>query len=113
MSAKHAVPFTELVARIERDPTRTDSLVGLLPVLEHEYLEAQAFANVEALRLPEVVTFALREGSAYWAGLALHWLEAGFPNSGYFKEDLLFVSQRSALEQSVRHRAFALHKKTA
>jgi len=113
MIAKHLVPFSELIARVQCDPARKDSLIGLLPVLEHGHLEAQAFENVEALRLTDLVTFAVKEGSAYWAGLALSWLEAGFPIPVSLRSELLLVSQRSTLDQSLRHRAYALHRKIA
>ena len=70
MRAKLTVPFSELIARVRQDPAREDALRRLLPVLEHPPTEAQAFENAEALRLTELVGYALKEGSAYWAGLA-------------------------------------------
>ena len=88
MIAKHLVPFSELIARVQCDPARKDSLIGLLPVLEYRHLEAQAYENVEALRLTDLVEFAVKEGSVYWAGLALNWLEAGFPISVSLRADL-------------------------
>ena len=108
MRTKQPVAFSELLAR-----TRGDSLIGLLPVLEHSHLEAQAFESAGLLRLPELVVFALKEGSAYWAGLALNWLEAGFPFSECIKTELLFASQRPELDQATRHRLYALHRKKA
>lgn len=113
MSVKTPVPFPDLLARVQSDSRRADSLVSLLPVLEHDCREAMAFERVDALRLPELVAFALKEGSSYWVTLALSWLEAGFPVSASVRSELLSISQRSAVEQSIRHRAFALHRKIA
>jgi len=100
---------------------RTDLYcLPLLPLLEHPWSKVLAevsksvtqFKGLEdkADSLPtEVVTFALESQRPYWVGLALAWLEDGFPRSGRIKEELFSISQTKHIPQQKRHVAWKLH----
>lgn len=127
MSVENPVPIEVLLGRasatlkIERV---SNFCLPLLPLLEHTWTEAVqsvsvAVAGVAGLEekkdtLPEeVVLFALRGASQYWVGLALRWLEHGFPISTRIKEELFSVSKRHELPQKERHAAWRLHHQNA
>ncbi|MFK8399676.1 hypothetical protein M2D07_014310 [Pseudomonas sp. BGr12] len=93
------------------------SYVWLLPLLEKPF-EAAAIDLPEAARslqekhtlpakveLQRLVLTALTSHSDYWRGLALQWLESGFPFDSELKELLALCAENKALPQSHRHRA--------
>lgn len=81
--AQHPQGFTGLFGRMGYLP--------LLPLLELPHREAaddlrQAFSDsglsdseFERVSLRDLVVFALRSESDYWAGLAVRWLADGYP----------------------------------
>ncbi len=81
--AQHGEGFTGLFGRM--------CYVPLFPLLEVPHREVadglrQAFtdsdlsdADFERVSLRDLVVFALRSESDYWAGLAVRWLADGFP----------------------------------
>jgi hypothetical protein len=96
----------------------------LLPLLEHPWSKGAEEVSLAAKRFDalkekaesipeEVVLFALSEHSQYWVGLALRWIEDGFPVSPRIKEMLFSVSQRKNLPQEERHTAWRLFHKNA
>lgn len=127
MSVENPVPIEILLDRAASalKAGREDAFcLPLLPLLEHTWEEAAKTVSVAATEfdsleerkdtLPEeVIIFALKETSQYWVGLALGWLEHGFPISARIKEALFSVSQRQALPQKERHTAWRLHHKHA
>lgn len=93
------------------------SYVWLLPLLEKPY-EAVALdlpGAIGALRikralpteiaLRQLLVTALESHSEYWAGLALQWLEQGFPQDPKLTELLMHCSESRTLSQSDRHKA--------
>jgi hypothetical protein len=87
-----------------------DRLMWLLPLLQKPQqvvIEAVTAVKAESALLPAVLRFALESWSDYWAGLALGWLEAGYPSTGLL--DALHALKDSARQpQPVRHRALRL-----
>jgi hypothetical protein len=57
-------------------------IVSLLPVLEYPWSEAisQQIYSV-GFQPDKIIALALSEGSDYWFGLAVRWVEAGYPIS--------------------------------
>ncbi|WP_226501845.1 hypothetical protein [Pseudomonas sp. MWU16-30322] len=93
------------------------SYVWLLPLLEKPF-EAAAIDLPDSVKilqkkhtlpaqisLQQLVLTALASHSEYWAGLALQWLEDGFPLDFELTEMLAFCAENKALPQSHRHRA--------
>jgi hypothetical protein len=127
MSGENPVPIEILLARASatlKTERAANFCLPLLPLLEHTWTNvvqsvSVAVSDYDGLEekkdtLPEeVVLFALRETSQYWVGLALGWLEDGFPVSARIKEELFSVSQRHALPQKERHIAWRLHHQNA
>jgi hypothetical protein len=90
-------PLIEIVRGLAQHPEgfaglfRRMSYVPLLPLLELPRLEVadglrEAFrdsglsdAEFERVSLRDLVVFALRSESDYWAGLSVRWLADGFP----------------------------------
>ena len=92
----------------------------LLPLLEYPRLKGveeivegaskcAAFRDRADTLASSVVAFALSEASQYWVGLALAWLEDGFPISPEIRAELLSVTGRKSLPQAQRHAAWRLH----
>lgn len=100
------------------------SYVWLFPLLEKPF-EAAAIELPDAVRilqkkytlpaeisLQPLVLTALVSHSEYWAGLALQWLEDGFPLDFELTETLAFCAENKAIPQSLRHKARRLaHRK--
>ena len=93
------------------------SYVCLLPLLEKPF-ETAALDLPDAVRtlskkyrlttevtLQPLVVTALASHSEYWAGLALQWLEDGFPLDLELTVLLAHCSENQTLSQAHRHRA--------
>jgi hypothetical protein len=90
-----------------------DHLIWLLPLLQKPQdvvIEAISGAHADSSLLPAVLRHALGCWSAYWVGLALDWLEAGYPSTGLL--DALHALKDSRQPQPVRHRALRLWRTT-
>ncbi len=110
--AKHPEGFTALFRRM--------GYVPLLPLLELSYRDVaqslrQSFreaelsdADFERISLRDLLVFALRSESAYWAGLAVRWLTDGFPIDEAIAHagDEMVESKRGT--QADRHMLFKL-----
>ncbi|OVE75561.1 hypothetical protein BVX97_04020 [bacterium E08(2017)] len=56
--------------------------IDLLPILEHDWTEdINSQIRSVGLNPDAVVVCALSEGSDYWRGLAIKWLQSGYPLS--------------------------------
>jgi hypothetical protein len=89
-------------------------LLWLLPLLEKSPAEVEEAVTPGGIRgglLSALVRFALSSGSNYWAGLALGWIEAGFPVADVLDE-LLATRDSVARPQPIRHRALRLWRNT-
>lgn len=87
-----------------------DRLACLLPLLERRPAEVTAAFGqvaVELSPLPALIRFALTSWGHYWPGLALGWLEAGWPVTEVL-DVLATMKDSSALPQPLRHRALRL-----
>ena len=90
-----------------------DHLLWLMPLLlkpQDVVIEAISGAEANSGLLPAVLRFALGSWSDYWAGLALEWLEAGYPSTGLL-DALQALKDSSRQSQPVRHRALRLWRK--
>ncbi|MCB2254171.1 hypothetical protein KTQ74_19845 [Pseudomonas chlororaphis] len=100
------------------------SSVWLLPLLEKPY-EAVALNLPDAIRalrieralpteiaLRQLLVTALESHSEYWVGLALQWLEQGFPQDPKLTELLMHCSESRTLPQSDCHKARRLASRT-
>jgi hypothetical protein len=110
--AKHPDGFAALFGRM--------SYVPLLPLLELPHRDVaqclrQAFldfglrdADFGSISLRDLVVFALRSESDYWAGLAVRWLADGFPIDEAIVRagDQMVEAKRGT--QSDRHTLFRL-----
>jgi hypothetical protein len=87
-----------------------DRLMWLLPLLQKPQevvIKAVTAADADSELLPSVLRFVLESWSDYWAGLALGWLEAGYPSTGLL--DTLHALKDSPRQpQPMRHRALRL-----
>ena len=104
---------------------RRDSYyLPLLPLLEHPWPAAvdelsgcldqfDVFEEKADKIAEDVVAFALAESSQYWVGLALAWIEDGFPVTARIKVSLRSTSGRKQLPQAERHSAWRLFHKNA
>lgn len=93
------------------------SFVWLLRLLEKPYEEvARDFAGaVAALKIGQPLPFdmtlqrllisTLESGQPYWTGLAVGWVEQGFPENPELIEALRQCSDNKAISQFDRHRA--------
>ncbi|WP_426511997.1 hypothetical protein ACPPVO_16035 [Dactylosporangium sp. McL0621] len=87
-----------------------DRLLWLLPLLQQPQkavVDAVSAVKGGGELLTAVLRYALGCWSDYWAGLALGWLETGYPAAGLL--DALRALKDSARQpQPVRHRALRL-----
>ncbi len=88
-----------------------DRLLWLLPLLERSPDEvtatiADSRASDQSL-LPALLRFALTAWGRYWPGLALDWLEAGFPVTG-LTDTLAVLKDSPSRPQPIQHRALRL-----
>ncbi len=91
--------------------------VWLLPLLEKPFETAvldfpqtlgafsEKYTLPAAITLQSVVIIALTSHSEYWSGLALKWLEDGFPIDVELIALLSQCAEDKTLSQSRRHRA--------
>ena len=56
----------------------------------------------------ELVAYALTEGSDYWAGLAMTWLEQRMPSNAEVNDALAGAVRNQRFSQRLRHRAHLL-----
>jgi hypothetical protein len=70
-------------------------------------LQAIAAAEAQGSPLSAVVRLALDRGRAYWAALAMDWIDAGFPAAGCM-DSLGKLKDLPHLSQGLRHRAWRL-----
>ena len=115
----------EIVRRLAQHPEVFAGLtchgyVSLLPLLEFPQSEVsgslqQAFLDsglsredFESVSLRDLVVFALRSESDYWAGLAVHWLATGsrWTMSSFVPGDEMIAARRGT--QKDRHTLFRL-----
>lgn len=90
-----------------------ERLLWLLPLLERppdEVTGAVTVAGADEPLIPALLRFALGSWSSYWAGLALGWLEAGFPMAD-LTDALARLKDSPTQPQPVRHRALGLWRK--
>jgi hypothetical protein len=114
-------------AQLANEPEGFAGLLGrkgymvLLPLLEWPYTEVSerllpSFVavgipedEVQAVSLRALVGFAIEWPSPYWAGLAVAWLEAGFPLDRELAEALdRRVAEKHGWPQRLRHQAFRI-----
>ncbi|SEI18827.1 hypothetical protein SAMN05216581_3802 [Pseudomonas asplenii] len=93
------------------------SFVWLLRLLEQSYEEVarDVPGAVAALRidrplpadmsLQQLLISTLESGSPYWTGLAIKWVEQGFPRDSELIKALRQCSDNKAIAQSDRHKA--------
>jgi hypothetical protein len=95
-----------LVARTGSVPVASDSLYGLLPLLEKDPLEVQAaLAQLNGPPFPfeEVVESALRSNSAYWQEASVSWLWGlGLEPTGSLKAAATDATERKLASQRAR-----------
>jgi hypothetical protein len=90
-----------------------ESLMAMLPLLAQSYrqVEAVVAAQVPPHRpgppWPQLLELALGWPSEYWPGLALGWLEDGYPVAGLL-DVLAGVKDAPGRSQPLRHRALRL-----
>ncbi len=92
-----------------------DHLMWLMPLLQKSpdvVTDAISSAGAGDSPLPTVLRFALECWTDYWAGLALGWLEAGYPSTGLLNA-LEALKDSRQQPQSVRHRALRLWRKAS
>jgi hypothetical protein len=99
------------------------SYVWLLPLLEKPFQTAaldlpdavkalsEKYALAAEITLQPLVITALTSHSEYWSGLALNWLEDGFPIDLELTAVLAHCAEDRAFSQSRRHRARRLARK--
>jgi hypothetical protein len=91
------------------EPAR-EGLLWLLPLLERppdEVTGTVTAAGADESPIPALLRFALVSRSSYWAGLALGWLEAGFPATDLIGT-LAKLKDSPTQPQPIRHRALRL-----
>ncbi|WP_433076952.1 hypothetical protein ACQP1P_33265 [Dactylosporangium sp. CA-052675] len=91
--------------------TAADHLAWLLPLLERRPADvvatlSSASPTSETLLLA-LLRFALTSWGHYWPGLALTWLESGWPTTGLL-DVLAEMRSNPQLPQPLRHRALRL-----
>ncbi|MFD0575008.1 hypothetical protein [Dactylosporangium darangshiense] len=90
-----------------------DHLMWLMPLLQkppEDVMDAICGAEADSGLLPAVLRCALGCWSYHWAGLALEWLEAGYPSTGLL-DALQALKDSTRQPQPVRHRALRLWRK--
>lgn len=108
----------------EQRPVGADDLVGLLPLLEQPFLEFLGVLDQREVELhldpgslrrwvpwPAVVRLASMSSSAYWAELALWWVEA-MPVEDRDERAVLELATNRLFPQSLRHRALRVLRST-
>ncbi|SDZ35009.1 hypothetical protein SAMN05444365_1115 [Micromonospora pattaloongensis] len=84
--------------------------VSLLPLLERRHEDVTTLGIDQAFDPPpwdDLVRFAMSSWSDYWAGLALGWLEDGYP-AAPFRDTLQSLKSAPQRTQPIRHRALRL-----
>lgn len=76
--------------------------------LEHPLSEFSS--SVHSAR--DVVIAGLNWPAPYWCNLAMVWLEQGLPTDDEIIELLRTIAENRRFPQSLRHRAFAIHKRS-
>ncbi|MBN3722604.1 hypothetical protein [Burkholderia sp. Ac-20379] len=79
-------------------------------VLPLAYPFAEFVPGVDSAR--EIVVAGLRWPTPYWCDLAVGWLEQGVPVDDGIVELLIEISRNRNFPQNLRHRAFALYKRS-
>ena len=83
----------------------------LLPLLEQSHVdivqEVGRETDAEPSPVPAVLRYGLVESTTYWKGMALGWLEEGFPTDS-FTDVLERMKDDRSLPQPLRHRALRL-----
>ncbi|GAA0560440.1 hypothetical protein GCM10010172_49440 [Paractinoplanes ferrugineus] len=88
------------------------NLMMLLPLLEQPHRRLSAAVAAEVLLVPpwdELLVFALGWPTEYWPGLALGWLEDGYPLAGV-RNAVCVVKDDTRRSQPLRHRALRLSR---
>ncbi|MFI5490348.1 hypothetical protein [Micromonospora echinaurantiaca] len=87
----------------------------LLPLLERRH-EDLTTLNLDLASDPppwdDLIRFALSSWSDYWAGLALGWLEHGYP-AAPFRDTLRALKDEARRTQAIRHRALRLWREAS
>jgi len=125
MSSHEASPYA-FIAKLAQHPEGLGSLltrmgfVLLLPLLEYPYADVVEQlpnalvragldeADRQRVSLRDVVCGALRSDSAYWTGLAVTWLEAGFPLDEDVATAIEEMVKKKVAVQQHRHKAFQI-----
>lgn len=82
-------------------------LVALLPLLERRYTDLlMKKLESQCIDSSTLVQFAVAEESDYWRGLALEWLDDGFPVDAELALCLETLGQSKTGTQQHRHKAF-------
>lgn len=87
-------------------------LMMLLPLLEQPHHQLAAAVAAQAPSSPpwdDLLAFALGWPTEYWPGLALAWLEDGYPLAGV-RDAVAVLRDDSRRSQPLRHRALRLGK---
>lgn len=100
--------YVRLLALLEHPLPEVESLFQSCLVAAGVPAESRATVSLERL-----VAFALNSWGSHWPALAVSWLEGGMPVTHEIIAALESVSDNKGLPQSLRHRAFALAKRTA
>lgn len=78
-----------------------DEFISLLPKLEGDF----DAAALDAGTARDLVAYALKGPSDYWADLALNWVDAGVPASSVSDELRSLATAGSSRPQPLRHKA--------
>ncbi|MGI5238610.1 hypothetical protein [Dactylosporangium sp. CA-139066] len=93
-----------------------DHLAWLLPLLERQPADVVATLSSTGFTsetpLPALLRFALTSWGHYWPGLALTWLESGWPSTGLL-DVLAEMRSNPQLPQPLRHRALRLWRQAS
>ncbi|MBG6101434.1 hypothetical protein IW249_001848 [Micromonospora vinacea] len=93
-----------------RQWTPDENIRSLLPLLERRHKDVTTL-NTDLVSAPppwdDLVRYALSCWSDYWAGLALGWLEDGYP-AAPFRDTLQSLKDAPERSSAIRHRALRL-----
>jgi hypothetical protein len=97
-----------------RGPASGRNLMMLLPLLEHPY---QQMVELTAANCPgplwdDLLRFSLDWPTEYWPGLAMTWIEDGYPLA-LVRDAVAAVNDDPRRSQQLRHRALRLCKRAA